>query len=164
MAATLNLAGRRFGRLIAVGDLGTRALKQPHTWICQCDCGNITSTLSSSLRSGGTRSCGCLQKESCAVSAQRKIIPLGHLSADGRLRGTPRALRLKQEAYEAQNGKCAMCGNPLPEDFKKAYWDHCHLTNKFRGLIHPICNTVVGYLETNPELVEKAREYVRDKI
>ena len=34
-------------------------------WICQCDCGNIKSIDGASLRrSNGTRSCGCLSKES----------------------------------------------------------------------------------------------------
>ena len=32
-------------------------------WLCQCDCGNITSVVSSSLRKGKTISCGCYEKE-----------------------------------------------------------------------------------------------------
>lgn len=30
-------------------------------WICQCECGNIKSIRGSSLKSGNTKSCGCLQ-------------------------------------------------------------------------------------------------------
>lgn len=32
-------------------------------WICQCKCGNIVSVEAGKLKSGHTKSCGCLQKE-----------------------------------------------------------------------------------------------------
>ena len=32
-------------------------------WNCLCECGNSKLIRGSSLRSGATRSCGCLQKE-----------------------------------------------------------------------------------------------------
>lgn len=32
-------------------------------WICQCDCGTIFSAYGTKIRSGWTKSCGCLQKE-----------------------------------------------------------------------------------------------------
>lgn len=57
-----DLTGQRFGRLIVLGRDGKnehRAIK----WKCQCDCGNQISTLSQSLLSGHTKSCGCLHKD-----------------------------------------------------------------------------------------------------
>lgn len=55
-----NIAGQRFGRLVAleptVGTIGGRAV-----WYCQCDCGNAVNVLGKSLRNGRTRSCGCLR-------------------------------------------------------------------------------------------------------
>lgn len=32
-------------------------------WKCQCDCGNITEVLSSNLKSGQVKSCGCLRRQ-----------------------------------------------------------------------------------------------------
>ena len=32
-------------------------------WLCLCDCGNQCRVIGESLRSGNTRSCGCLRKE-----------------------------------------------------------------------------------------------------
>jgi len=53
-----DLTNRRFGRLIASGLLGR--FKMETRWICKCDCGNITTTSAKNLKSGRTRSCGCL--------------------------------------------------------------------------------------------------------
>lgn len=68
MGKLLNLKGKRFGRLLVIsyggmfpiGKYGRRQAK----WLCNCDCGNTISVPGSSLRSGKTKSCGCLQKES----------------------------------------------------------------------------------------------------
>ena len=43
--------------------------KKP-VWMCQCECGEKTEVVAQSLKVGGTRSCGCLQKESMS-SANR---------------------------------------------------------------------------------------------
>lgn len=58
----LNVTGFRFDRLIALRPVGyTRA--KTILWLCQCDCGNMTVTYLNKLRSGKTRSCGCLARE-----------------------------------------------------------------------------------------------------
>ena len=36
-------------------------------WICQCDCGNLTITTAKYLRSGHTRSCGCIKGDAIAL-------------------------------------------------------------------------------------------------
>lgn len=54
-----NIVGQRFGRLIVLEEDSNKS----NSWICQCDCGNITTVLKGSLTSGKTRSCGCLQRE-----------------------------------------------------------------------------------------------------
>ena len=35
-------------------------------WKCKCNCGNIITTKGTNIRSGLTKSCGCLQKEVCS--------------------------------------------------------------------------------------------------
>jgi len=57
-----NLAGKRFGRLVAVADSGKR-IHHSIGWACHCDCGKIVIVQSRNLLSGTTKSCGCLQKE-----------------------------------------------------------------------------------------------------
>src|SRR5262245_21105077 len=55
--ATLNLAGQTFGRWQVI------ARASPGWWKCVCQCGNQAIVRQSSLRSGNTRSCGCLRRE-----------------------------------------------------------------------------------------------------
>jgi hypothetical protein len=56
-----NLTGRRFGRLVVTAFHGRG--KYDFLWECQCDCGTIKTIQSKLLKSGKTRSCGCLREE-----------------------------------------------------------------------------------------------------
>lgn len=59
-----DLIGQRFGRLTVVSLVEAKSSASvPTEWICRCDCGNTTKVRGSNLLSGGTKSCGCLQKE-----------------------------------------------------------------------------------------------------
>ena len=56
-----DLTGQRFGKLTVLSrDL---KYKKENKWICQCECGNITSVYSVNLINNRTKSCGCLNKE-----------------------------------------------------------------------------------------------------
>lgn len=66
MGTVKNIAGQRFGRLVALsytlkpeGKSGKRVA----IWLCKCDCGNYKEVLSTHLVQGATQSCGCLHKE-----------------------------------------------------------------------------------------------------
>lgn len=55
--------GEKYGRLtVLYRDLGEHAQRRVY-WMCQCDCGNTIAVTSKSLKSGNTRSCGCLNDE-----------------------------------------------------------------------------------------------------
>ena len=62
MGLPIDLSGQEFGRLTAISyrrDPVTRTT----FWLCRCQCGASKEVAFSSLRSGATRSCGCLHKE-----------------------------------------------------------------------------------------------------
>lgn len=66
-----DLVGERFGKLTVVKYDGL--YKNSHSkWLCKCDCGNTTSVSSQALRSGGTKSCGCLVREVNYTLADKK--------------------------------------------------------------------------------------------
>ena len=56
-----DITGKRFGKLVAIERIGSRNGKA--LWRCRCDCGKYTDVPGSALRSGGTKSCGCLHNE-----------------------------------------------------------------------------------------------------
>ena len=62
MAKIVNIAGKRFGRLIAIST-NERDKFGNALWNCKCDCGNNVKVILQSLKDGKTKSCGCLNKE-----------------------------------------------------------------------------------------------------
>ena len=65
---TTSLLNQRFGKLIVLErDLSKKiGHGESAYWVCQCDCGNITSISSNSLLNDKVKSCGCLIKETLA--------------------------------------------------------------------------------------------------
>ena len=60
-----NLLGQKFGRLTVIEEVSSlnKNYKRP-SWKCICDCGNIiTVWRGTNLKSGNSKSCGCLKEE-----------------------------------------------------------------------------------------------------
>lgn len=57
-----DLTGQRFGRLTVKGFSQKDRHNKGH-WVCQCDCGNVVDVETHQLKSGKTKSCGCLKSE-----------------------------------------------------------------------------------------------------
>ena len=55
--------GDRFGRLVVLNRDLTKQGEGRVYWNCQCDCGNTISLSGHPLKSGNTRSCGCLNND-----------------------------------------------------------------------------------------------------
>lgn len=60
-----DLTGRRFGRLTAMEYVPGSCYR------CWCDCGNTVTVKTYSLKSGKTKSCGCLRREVAASKATK---------------------------------------------------------------------------------------------
>lgn len=94
----IDLTGQRFGRAVVLGPL-------PKTnkfarWACQCDCGQLFATISINLRSGVTKSCGCLRRE--------LQLHHGHNRRDER-----------SPTYHSWSGMISRCENPGNSAYKK---------------------------------------------
>ncbi len=59
-----DITGQVYGRLIAISMVDKSFIGRECIWLCKCICGKETQVKQSNLRSGNTRSCGCLREES----------------------------------------------------------------------------------------------------
>ena len=62
MGKLIDLTGQRFGRWVVLGE-ATDKIDHRETWLCSCDCGTVRNVLAKSLKSGRSKSCGCIAKE-----------------------------------------------------------------------------------------------------
>lgn len=71
MGKAVDLVGRRFGRLVVVEKAPT--VRTDSRWHCQCDCGERTVVMWQSLKSGSTKSCGCIRRENMSKQARERV-------------------------------------------------------------------------------------------
>ena len=70
----IDLTGQKFFRLTVIKRAGT--YKEPSggsspLWLCECQCGRETTIRGSGIRSGASKSCGCLRKETSAAVGRK---------------------------------------------------------------------------------------------
>jgi len=65
----IDLTGQRFGKLVVLKRADNGKHNQAR-WLCRCDCGKDKTLTTSSLKSGDTKSCGCL-KRNCWIRKDR---------------------------------------------------------------------------------------------
>lgn len=70
-----------------------------------------------------------------------------------------------QSLLESQNNVCAICGNPESKTIRgykcELSVDHCHNSQKVRGLLCASCNVGIGFFQDNLDLLEKAIAYLK---
>lgn len=102
-----DLTGERFRKLKVIKRSFPNAKDGEAMWLCKCDCGTEKVIMGKSLRSGNTKSCGCLNKFKSGLSSMRRKIAQYRIKA--RQRG------LKYNLTEGQFAKltkqdCYYCG------------------------------------------------------
>ncbi len=97
MSRIRDIAGQRFGRLVALSrQISTT---RESRWTCLCDCGKQTEVDLSNLRNGTTKSCGCYGSES---SSKRMTIHGKH----------------NTKVYIAWRNMRRRCSNPKDRDWE----------------------------------------------
>lgn len=89
--------GQRFGRLVFIRHLGLDEHKH-HRWEARCDCGVLTVTTTPTK----TKSCGCLHRETAALTQRAKKLPPEQKEA------SRRASAAKQRAIRKNNPAAVM--------------------------------------------------------
>lgn len=66
--------------------------------------------------------------------------------------------------YQEQEGKCAICGTSCPDHGKMGLVvDHCHKNGHVRKLLCTHCNKGIGQFKEDPEILQKAIEYLKER-
>lgn len=78
-----------------------------------------------------------------------------------------RGIDLTVEQYDslalAQKNVCAICGKSDTRMSGKLCVDHCHVSNKIRGLLCHFCNLAIGHFHDDVGLMEKAILYMKER-
>ena len=99
----LDITGERYGRLTAKKLIGGRR----SVWVCECDCGNEAEVQLSALRTGNTKSCGCIHKEQLA---NRNVANTKHGMSHSRVARThagmvARCYKPTHKSYKSYGGR-----------------------------------------------------------
>lgn len=101
---------------------------------------------------------------SCCKEYQKKY----RKSSEGRATANRRVLIKRygitpneyDELLESQNGVCAICLQECKSGRRLAV-DHDHKTGAVRGLLCGSCNRAIGNLQDDPEVLQRALDYLR---
>ncbi len=67
-----------------------------------------------------------------------------------------------QQMKSDQNNTCAICKKPENHKYKKNLSvDHCHKTNKVRGLLCHSCNVVLGLIKEDLGILRSIKQYLK---
>lgn len=117
---------------------------------------------------GETTAKGRFYKHSACKQCRNKVLYLKRLQDPEKERLRKRKQKLKREynmtledydnMYSAQEGRCRICG--IYQDLLNI--DHCHSTNKVRGLLCFACNTALGAFKDNSGILGRAILYLKE--
>lgn len=66
-----------------------------------------------------------------------------------------------QSMLAAAGGMCSICSGSMLVVGRGPNVDHCHKTNKVRGLLCNTCNTAIGLLKDNIKILQGAIRYLK---
>lgn len=111
----IDITGDIFGRLTVISKHSIPSKSGGSLWLCRCECGNTKIVNSSNLRSGSTRSCGCIAKEwSKELGSNKEYIK--KRAAKKTKHGHKRKSKKTRE-YSTWLDMKARCGNRNHKDF-----------------------------------------------
>lgn len=112
---------------------------------------------------GGKRRDVVYCSNACARRAKAKRPGYSEMRRNGHLKSL---YGITHDEYEAmlarQKGRCAICGADTPRAAKPHFAvDHDHVTGQVRGVLCHPCNTGIGQLQDDPNVIAAALKYVR---
>lgn len=117
-----DLTGMKFGRLTAIGIDDSKPGRKTY-WVCECECGNVSSHRADGLLSGSIKSCGCLKIE---LSAERVAKNHKHKQSGTRLYNIWQGIKERcynehSPSYSRYGGRGIRVSDEWKNDFSKFY-------------------------------------------
>lgn len=110
MPKAIDLTGKQFGRLTVICQIKDRVKGDLIKWLCQCDCGVQKAVIGSSLKSGNTKSCGCLAADTFAQTRASNLSKFGTLNLRRSARYINRLAAINQILQDNPNKSCREIG------------------------------------------------------
>lgn len=101
------MIGSVYGKLVVLKRVGSTKQGKT-TWECKCECGKTKTVVSGSLKSGLTRSCGCIQKEIATINCLKKT--KHNHSGKGATRTYISWKSMKDRCYNTKSPSYKYCG------------------------------------------------------
>lgn len=160
-----DIAGRRFGKLIAISFV---ELKKHHaTWLCKCDCGDEIVVDGGNLRSGRQTACGCVRRTPIGSFSKWPRKTRFHGGCGTKLYTTWEAMR--QRCRNKNNSEFKRYGAKGIDICKK--WDNFNEFRKWanqngykEGLRIHRKNRLTGYSPKNCEWLTIAEHNIKDHL
>jgi hypothetical protein len=106
MRKVIDLAGKKFGRLIVIKRNGYLYGNRV-AWLCKCECGKLHTVLGASLKSGNTRSCECLRNEIASKGIEERT----------RIHGEGKNRTLEYNSWTSMRQRCLSLNHPGYKDY-----------------------------------------------
>lgn len=137
-----DLTGQRFGKLIAIRDIGSRqeGKRKYRWWLCQCDCGKFTKIRAGHLTAGQT-GCGCKRKLPKGQSAFNSLYCTYQQNAKKRNRSFELS---KKQFRQLTQEPCSYCGNEPSGIIERKKQNGIYVYNGIDRL-----NNFIGYTKEN---------------
>lgn len=139
----IDLTGHKYGRWTVIENAGYK--NKEIVWKCICECGNVGYIASHSLRTGNSKSCGCLAKELTSIRNKENPIKKPIIDLKGKRFGNLIVVEMEEHIVGKHvTWKCKCdCGN-------KIIVDGSYLRNGQKT--HCGCNKPFSYRLTHPRL------------
>lgn len=151
----VDYTGRKFGELTVLG-IAVDEPGKPKKWRCLCSCGNTTIVQSNNLKTGQTKSCGCLKVKPTSLDGQRfgrlTVIKRGENYPDGTtsqicLCDCGKQIRVRSRALLTGNTKSCGCllSDSTRERASNQRWNNEYIKDKlpFKSKISSIRSEMV---------------------
>lgn len=137
----LNLTNQKFHRLTVL--TFSHKYKKEQIWNCICDCGKRLTVQSNNLRSGNTKSCGCLHLAFC--NSEKNINLMKNNGKKLKLPNNESATRLTFNVYRKNAEKRNLPFELTYEEFKQLIFKNCIYCNSKPLNIRKFRSSIIKY-------------------